>query len=206
MNQLLIVGDGQEICINDRGTLRFEGTGRLEFPVSHPLAKGIIQLPLSAARLIASNEIPNTAASPPGGILTSDTDPAFGRVNGATDKALRVRWPAGSIVELALPPFVYPLELDDTMEVAVKLLAKMAGSTDTPTIAVGYFEGIGDTDAGGATDSALSSTLAVITRRISLSDVGAAPAQASVTLTPGTHGTDAIDLFAAWIEFRRKKA
>lgn len=165
------------------------------------LRKGIIHLPLSGARIIAANAIPNLAAA--GGILASDSDPILERINGATDKGLRIKWAAASVVEVQLPSFAYPPDLDDTAALTVYLRAKMGGATDTPVIAVGYWEGIGDANAGGNT-AALSNTLAQKSVAIAAGDVGAAPTFATVTLIPAAHGTDALELYAAWIEYTRK--
>ena len=164
------------------------------------LRTGIIPLDLFAARAISANAIQNLAAV--GGILASDSDPILERVNGATDKAIRVKWAAGSVVELHLPPVAYPPDLDDTAAITFKARAKMGGGTDTPTLTIGYFESTGDTDAGGAT-GALSSSLATVTRTIAAGDVGAAPTFASITITPGAHGTDTLELYEAWLEYTR---
>jgi hypothetical protein len=194
---------GNELVVANGGRITVESGGIIDLSASSALGKGIIQIPLAGARAIAANDIPNTAASPSGGLLTLNTSPLYKRENGATDKALKIQWAAGNAVEIALPTFAYPPDLDDTAVVTLKLLAKMGGAADTPTITVGYFEGVGDTDAGGAT-GALSAAVAVVSRVIAAADVGAAPNFASITLTPGTHATDAIDLYAAWVEYTRK--
>lgn len=161
---------------------------------------GIVQIPITSLRLIAANAIPNIAAN--GGDLASDSAPSLARVNGATDKALRVVWAAASVVEVQAQ-FQLPPDLDDTAPMTVKMMARMAGATDTPTIAVGYFEGVGDADAGGAT-AALSAAIQTLSRTIASADVGAAPNFASLTLTPGAHGTDALWLYSLWVEYTRK--
>lgn len=165
------------------------------------LATGFIPLPLESFRIIATNDIA-ASGTPDGGVLSLDTAPKLKRVNGATDKATRIEWAASSSVEIQ-QSFPYPPDLDDTAAIVVNVLAYMAGATDTPTLTVGYFEGIGDTNAGGAT-AALSSSVAQKTRSIAAGDVGTYPNAAVVTITPGAHTTDAAYITAAWITYTRK--
>lgn len=166
--------------------------------LSSTLKNGYIPLDLFTAQIISSNAIPDS-----GNFLDGNTDPEIIRANGATDKAAKISWPAASVIEIQFAPFVYPPDLDDAVAVEVHLLARMAsGGMDTPVIAVGYFEGIGDTNAGGNT-SALSVTLTEKTVTIAAGDVGAAPKVATVTLTPAAHANEAVELYGAWIEYTR---
>lgn len=164
------------------------------------MATGFLPLPLADAREIATNDIINAAGN--GGLLASDTTPILKRENGATDKKLYVEWAASNSDEIVWD-FPYPPDLDDAANVEVHLLALMNGATDTPVIAVSYFEGIGDTNAGGNT-AALSDSLAELTVAIAAANVGAAPSGASVGLVPGAHTTDKVQLLGAWIEYTRK--
>lgn len=164
------------------------------------LATGFIPLDITTAKIIGSDVIGNTTE---GLLPDGNTAPSLQRVNSATDKALRVIWAASSSIEIQLGSFPYPADLDDTAAVEVHLLARMAGATDTPVIAVGYFEGVGDTNAGGNT-SALTNAIAEYTVSIAAADIAAHPNFATVTLTPGAHTTDALWLYAAWVEYTRK--
>lgn len=195
---------GNELVVASGGTITLE-SGAIIAPASGSvLSKGYIQLPLGSFRIISANAIPAIAvASGNGGQLASDSAPALARVNGATDKALRLVWAASSSIEITSDNIVYPLDLDDTAAVTIKLMARMAGATDTPVISVGYFEGVGDTNAGGDT-AALSATVQTLSVAIAAADVGAAPTFATVTLTPGAHTTDALWLYGAWIEYVKK--
>lgn len=165
------------------------------------LATGYIPLSLSMAREIVTNAIPNAAAI--GGLLASDTTPILERVNGATDKKMRARWAASNSDALQWD-FAYPADLDDTADVTVCILAAMGGATDTPTAAINYFEGVGDTNAGGNTAAVTGTTVAKYTRAIAAADIGAYPKAASVELVPGAHTTDTFLLYAAWVEYTRK--
>jgi hypothetical protein len=167
---------------------------------------GTIPLDLGSLREISSNDIPNTAASPSGGVLTSDTTPAYGRLNGATDKALRVNWVLSNVDEVQFPPVIMPPDLDDAQDLTIHLLARMDGATDTPTIDVQVFDAIGDTEMGGAT-AALSATLAELTVTITAANISGNPLGfLNISLVPGAHGTDEMELFGAWIEYAKKIA
>lgn len=165
------------------------------------LGTGYIPLPLAQARLIATNDIP-AKGTPDGGTVSLDTDPTFKRVNGATDKALRIAWAAASVIPITWS-FDYPPDLDDTANVTVHLLMGMAGAADTPVVAVAYFEGVGDTNAGGNT-TALAAAVADKIVTITAANVGPYPINAIIELVPAAHATDAIYLYGAHIEYTRK--
>jgi hypothetical protein len=131
---------------------------------------------------VSSNATINAAGN--GGLLASDTTPVFQRVNGATDKALRLNWAATNVDEITWS-VAYPPDLDDTSTLEVHFLAAMAGASDTPTLTVGYFEGVGDTDAGGATAAVTGTTVAEYSVSIAGTDIGTPPKVASVSLVPG---------------------
>lgn len=163
---------------------------------------GVIQLPIGQWREIVTNAIPNTAAN--GGLLASDTTPILERVNGATDKQERIDWVGGNADEIVIGGIVYPPELDDAAAIVVHILAAMSNTNDTPVIGVSFFEGIGDTNAGGNTAAITGTALTEYTVSIAHGDVGAHPKVCSIGLTPGTHATDALYVYAVWLEYTRK--
>lgn len=165
------------------------------------LATGYIPLSLENAREIATNDIPATAAN--AGELSSNTTPILARVNGATDKQLRLAWAASNSDEITWS-VVSPPDLDDTAAVEVHILAAMAGTTDTPTVAIGFFEGIGDTNAGGNTAAVTGTAMAEYSVSIAHGDIAASPKPWVVTLIPGAHTTDILYVYGAWIEYTRK--
>lgn len=164
------------------------------------LATGFIPIPLASFREVSANDSINTAGD--AGVLSKNTTPIFERINAATDKQLRINWAASNSDEI-MASFPYPPDLDDTATVIVNLLMVMGGATDTPTVAVSYFEGVGDTNAGGNT-TALSNALTKKTVTIAASDVGPYPTMASIGIVVGAHTTDAAQLLGAWIEYTRK--
>lgn len=169
--------------------------------VDMPSEKGTIQVDLTRAIEIASNDTQNLAAH--GGIMASDSTPTLARVNGATDKALRLTWAASNSNEIAFPPIAKPADLDSSQDVTVHLWAGMAGATDTPTIDVQAYDGVGDTEMGGAT-GALSDTAGEVSVTLAAADIGAAPGFLNIALVPGAHTTDALYLYSVHLEYTRK--
>lgn len=182
------------------GTSQLAADGVTAAKVTATMRTGFIPLPLAEAREITSNDYVNTAGD--AGVLSKNTTPILERINGATDKKTRIAWAASNSDEIAWD-FSYPPDLDDTAAIVVNLLMLMAGATDTPTVAVSYFEGIGDTNAGGNT-TALSASATKKTVSIAAGDVGTYPNAASIGVVPGAHTTDACYLLGAWIEYTRK--
>lgn len=152
---------------------------------------------LPLLREITTGDIPNAAAN--GGVLAKDTTPILE----IASNVLRLNWAASNsdVVGCAL---ISPPDLDKSASVTLKIRAKMAGATDTPTITVDFRED-GGSDLGGATD-ALSDSFQEVTRSMT---VTADPPVGTykpwlVTLTPGAHTTDALYLTGAWIEYTRR--
>lgn len=165
------------------------------------MATGYIPLPLAQAREIATNEIINTAGD--AGVLSSNTTPTLARVNGATDKQLRIGWASSNSDEIVWS-VVSPPDLDDTAAVEVHLLAASGGATNSPVIAVSFFEGVGDTNAGGNTAAVTGTSVAEYTVSIAHGDIAASPQPWSIGLVPAAHTTDALYVYGAWIEYTRK--
>ncbi len=182
------------------GTTQLATAGVTAAKLSATLKKGFIPLDITTVRIIATNAIQNTTE---GGVPDGNTAPSLARVNGATDKALRLAWAASSSEEVQFGPFVYPPDLDDASAVEIHLLAAMAGTTDTPVIAVGAFEGVGDTNAGGNTAAVTGTSVAEYSVSVAHGDVGAHPKALNITLTPAAHTTDALYIYGAWIEYTR---
>jgi hypothetical protein len=166
----------------------------LQLRVQHPGA-GHLPLDITALREIATNDTQNLAAH--GGIMASDSTPALARVNGATDKALRVAWAAADVTEVQFPPVPLPRDLGGAC--SVHLWAGMAGATDTPTIDVQAYSGVGDTEMGTAT--AALSDAAEVSAAITAANLGDHPGFLNLALVPAAHGTDALYLYAAWLEY-----
>lgn len=166
------------------------------------LAKGFIPLDITSLRIIAANVIGNTTE---GMLLDGNTAPSLQRVNSATDKALRVIWAASSSIECQFPPVPKPPDMDGTVDLTVHLMIGKDTNTDnTVTVDVQMFDGVGDTEAGNATAALAAAALAEYSAAIAAADLAEHPGFINISLIPGTHTTDAIWLYAAWVEYARK--
>lgn len=166
------------------------------------MQKGFIPLDITTLKLINTNAIINTTE---GGLPDGNTAPSLARVNGATDKALRVAWAASASGEVQFAPVPKPPDLDGAAAATLHLmLAKDTNTDNAVTVTAGIYDGVGDTDAGGATAALAAATLAEYTVTLAAGDLAEHPGFLNIVLTPGTHTTDAIYLYAAWIEYTRK--
>lgn len=203
------LSDTDEVYLNDGGTSAKAILAALRTFLVGP---GYINLDITSLREIGvdtANEVGDAlsiATQGSGGILAADTTPSLKRVNLTTDKALKVEWVGGNVDEVQFPSVFMPPDLDETIDVTIHLLARMDASGDTPTIDVQIYDAIGDTEMGGVT-AALSSTLAELTVTIANANISGHPLGFfNISLVPGTHATQAVELYAAWIEYTRKLA
>lgn len=198
-------GDRQTIASGGTQRVQSGGTLTLEEGAivndSRAINKGVIQIGIDRCRILSSDAYLNTIE---GGTPDGNTNPALKRVNAATDKMARLEWAASNSDEVDFPNFVYPPDLDDTQDITVHVLAAMAGVTDTPTLAIGFFEGLGDTNAGGNTGAVTGTAIAEYTRTIAAADVGAHPKVAKFSIIPAAHTTDILSIYAAWVEYTKK--
>lgn len=170
--------------------------------LSDTLATGFISLDLGGLRIIAANVIGNTSE---GMLLDGNTAPSFQRVNSATDKALRVIWAASSSIEVQFPPVPKPPDLDGAADLTVHLMIGKDTNTDNAvTVDVQIFDGVGDTEAGAATAAIATASLTEYSAAIAAADLAEHPGFLNISLVPGAHTTDALWLYAAWIEYTRK--
>ncbi len=194
--------DADEVYVNDGGSSKKATIAELRTALT---PKGFIMLDITTLRIIGddtADEIGDLAAN--GGFLSNDSTPLLGRVSTSTDKALRIEWALSDVTELQFGPVPMPPDLDETTDVTIHLLGLMSGSTDTPTVDVQVFDGIGDTEMGGAS-TAFGSALAEETVTIANADISGNPTGVfNISLTPGSHGTDALHLHGAWIEYTKK--
>ena len=165
------------------------------------LKLGHIPLDLTTARIIAANAIQNTTE---GGVPDGNTaGPALARVNGATDKALRLTWAAAQVDEVQFAPVTLPPDLDPTAGIEVHLMCGKDANANTVTVAVGAFFGVGDANAGGNSPT-IAQALAEYKVTLAAADVPAPPNFLAVSLTPSAHAGDALYLYAAWLLYTRK--
>ena len=160
---------------------------------------GMMPLVLGTLRLLATDEI--------AGLLDNTTTPSFERIDGATDKGLRVLWGLSNNDEIAFPEVYMPPDFDSDKDITIHIVGEMSGATDTPTIDVLVFDSSGDTEMGGVT-ATFTDTRAEKTVTISAADITGHPlGWLSVSLIPvGAHATDTLAVFSVWIEYTRKTA
>ncbi len=191
--------EADEIYVNDGGTSKKATIAELRTALG---GVGFIMLDITSLREIASDLIQNLAAH--GGILASDSVPKLERTSGASDGSLRVHWALGEVDQVQFPAIPMPPDLDETVDVTIHLVAEMAGATDTPVINVEVYDGVGDTEMGGNT-GALADAITEVTVTIANADISGNPTGFfNISLIPAAHGTDAIYLYAAWIEYTKK--
>jgi len=166
------------------------------------LGIGIIHLPLGQWRIPATNDIDVKANV--GGLVAHDTTPYLERINTTTDKQERLRWAATVVNEIVLAGIISPPDLDNTQPVIFKAYAAMGGATNTPVVAVSCFEGVGGSELGGNTGAITGTTPAIYTVNLTVTAVAGTPKPWAFGLTPAAHGTDALYLMAAWLEYTRK--
>ncbi len=196
-----VTGSAKTPVLEDGNKVRLQ-VDATEIEVTSTFNTVFHNLSIMSLREIASDEIDVDANH--GGILTSDSTPRLKRVSTSTDKALKVEWIGGNVDEVQFDPWLMPADLDSDENLIIHLIAKMDAGGDTPTIDVQVFDGIGDTEMGGAT-AALSSTLADLTVTITAANLSGSPLGfLNISLIPGTHATQLVELYAAKIEYIRK--
>ena len=165
------------------------------------LADGVVAMPLTAARELSGTDIINIAGDC--GVLGKDTTPNLEFINTGTDSQVQLEWASSNSDAIAWN-VVLPADCDDASTVTFNCYAKSGGATNTPSLTLTAFEGVGDTNFGGAT-AALSATLALKTVIFAAADVGAGPKSWVITLTPGAHTTDTVVIQGAcWLTYTRK--
>lgn len=206
----VLIGDGTDIAsvalsgdvtVNGSGVTAIGANKVTAGMLGANLGIGTIQLDITTAKIISGDAIGNTTE---GLFPDGNTSPSLARVNGATDKALRLIWAASDSTEIQFAPFAYPQDFDDTAALNINLMMAMAGATDTPAVAVSFWENTGDTNAGGNTAAISGTTILQYQRVITAGNVGSFPKFATITLTPGAHTTDALYLYAAFITYTRR--
>ena len=124
-----------------------------------------------------------------------------------SDKEQVVAWDGNAAPEAVAVsiPLADPA-IDETADLTVKLLAKMAGATDSPEVAMEAYFGAGDDDCAGAAPEVTGTGLAVYSMTIAAADVPAAPTALTLVMTPaaGDMTTDELHLHALWVETQRK--
>lgn len=162
---------------------------------------GRIGIPLESLRETDGTNIPNAAGN--GGILASDTTPVLDYANGDTDSAFDLTWAASNQDAVAFQ-FMVPTDYDEASNMVLNIKAAMGGATDTPTIALDTYFGLGDTKVEDATGAVTGATPAVYTATIAAADIPASATIATIELTPGAHTTDALVVYEIYLTYTKE--
>ncbi len=184
---------GTEMMLEVLKQLEYLGN---QFSGSLNLSRGYIPIDLFSAREIDTNAI----VAP---VVEAATNPILERINGATDRGVRILWAAADETELQLPTIAMPPDFNDAQDAEIHLLTEKDADADTVTLDVQVFDGVGDTEMGtliAAVPLALSEQIVTI---VAANLTGHPLGFLNVSLTPGTHAGDDLRLYAAWLEYTR---
>jgi hypothetical protein len=166
---------------------------------------GHIDIPLATFREVDSDGDVRAAAADTGvgggGILASDTTPIY--EGAGTTNALRLRWASGNTDRIA-SSVTLPPDFDGTQAVTIGILCSGSGAADAFT-ATGVTNWDGGADvsdtivAGGTASTDVGVAVAVVLA----SDIPDAPMCVAVSITPGTHGTDAFHVYGVRISYAK---
>lgn len=175
----------------------------LEAQVVRLLAEGTIDVPLTAFRIIASNDIP-TLATAAGGVLANNSTPSLKRINGATNKCLQLRW-ASSATNVPITATVpLPENLDTSASLVVTArMGKSDSGTNQFTGTVDFITTFNETLTTTKTQTLTATVFATKTHTIT---AGAVPASAycmTIELTPGSHTSTAILMTGCRVQYAR---
>lgn len=200
-------GTATQVTIADAGTFTAQTTveGSLQELYQHLFSAvgGYIAIPLSAWREVsATGDVGDITAN--GGVLASDTTPVFDAV--ATSNEQEILWATGNVDPIGVS-IVLPRDFDDTADATLDLVVS-SGTTNAATIvcASAWSGGaagteVSDSTSDTGTKSATPHTLSIT---IDKGDIPAGARRATIRLTPPSHSTDTISLYATGIAYKRK--
>jgi len=142
----------------------------------------------------AGGAVSNIAGN--GGILASDTTPVLGV---HASESQQISWATGNVDPIAVQKSLRN-DFDGTQDVLVELWVN-SGTTNLASMTVETSWDGGTIVTDTATDPAASATIHKITATIAAADIPDGASFLSMSLRPGTHATDAIQLFAARISY-----
>ena len=162
---------------------------------------GYIPIPLSAWREVsATGDVGNIAANGGGG--GADTTPVFDAV--ATSNEEEILWATGNVDPIGVS-VVLPRDFDDTANATLDLVVS-SGTTNAATIVCdsAWSAGAAGTEVSDSTTDTASATPHTLSITIAAGDIPSGARRATIRLTPPTHATDTISLYATGIAYKRK--
>lgn len=159
--------------------------------------RSTLRLSLHDFREAVSGDVINAAGN--GGIMTSDTTPAL--TGTAATAGQQLSWATGNVDQI-LCQAALPGDFDGRDDCFLELWVS-SGTTNAASLVVlsnwdGAAADISDTADDAATKSA---TIHKITAQIAATDIPDNASFVSFALTPPTHATDTIQLFAARLRY-----
>lgn len=206
-----VIASGGALEVEPGGTLNV-ASGALNLPPN--LKKGFFAFDLPAARALASAEnfidanfsaTGVSVGSSVGGLLHAGSTPKLVMLSSANQMTL-VQWASGSVVGIRLPTFVKPPDFDSSSPVKIKLLGRCATASGNAGFSIKVWDSTNTTNVGSTCASFTASGSVFTSHSITVSATGltAYPGVLNVTLVPGAHQNDTIDLSACWLEYTRK--
>lgn len=201
-----------ELWVDAGGTLNLT-SGKVLFPAN--LGKSVYPLELMAGRVLASGEnfvgfnIAATGAdigTSGGGMITGGSIPKLQTLSTAS-KVHIVTWASGQAQVLRLPAFVKPPDFDSSGTVTVNILTRAQQVGTNLGWQIDVWDNVNATNIGTSTPALGSSawTQQTITLAPSANLTGY-PGTLAVSIAPKTHANDAMDVYAAWLEYSRRSS
>ncbi len=195
------------VGIEDAGTFTAQTTveGAIQEMYQHLFSAvgGYAPIPLGTLREVdATGDVGDITAN--GGVLASDTTPTYTAV--ATSNEHAITWATGNVDPIGVS-IALPRDFDDTADATLDLEVS-SGTTDAATIvcASTWSAGAAGTEVSDSTsDTATkSATPHRISITIAAADIPTGARRATFRLTPPTHATNTISLYAAGLAYKRK--
>ena len=131
---------------------------------------------------------------------TLTTNPGFD-MKGTSSKSIVLSWAASKVIATGLALQV-PDDYDETNDhLKLRLKVMSAGAADTPTFSATAYVNGAATDLAPDATAAISATLGWVEFDLSDNSISAGDVL-TIAITPAAHTTDAIDVFAAKLEYR----
>ena len=161
-------------------------------------AQNIIPLPLANFKETTNFNVANIAAN--GGVLASDSTPVLEAINAATDGCQRFNWAAANVDQVTVQA-ILPPDIDVTADIVFHCRIASADTTDAVGFTVDWFLNEGDTKVVDTTTTNQTATYAEKVATLGNADIIAGSQTITIGLTPVAHGTDAMYMTAAWLEY-----
>jgi hypothetical protein len=161
-------------------------------------AQNCIPLPLANFKETTNFDVGNIAAN--GGVLASDSTPILEAINAATDGCQRLNWAATNVDQVTTQA-ILPPDIDVTADITFHCRIASAATNDAVGFTVDWFINEGDTKVVDTTGTNQTATYAEKTATLGNADIDAGAQTITIGLTPVAHGTDAMYMTAAWLEY-----